>query len=110
MKAIDPRLERELLELHAGICSALDDPTRLLLLYILAEGPRNVSDICTLLHLPQSTASRHLRVLRERGLVITRREGTSVFYDLADHRLVEAVDLLRAVLRTVYTHRAASVR
>ena len=110
MNPIDSRLERELLELHAGICSALNDPTRLLLLYTLASGARNVSDICAELRLPQSTASRHLRVLRERGLVVARREGTSVFYDLADHRLVEAVDLLRAVLRTVYTHRAASVR
>jgi ArsR family transcriptional regulator len=106
---MDPRLRREVLELHAGICSALDDPNRLLILYLLSEGPRNVTDICGQLELPQSTVSRHLRVLRERGLVETRREGTSVIYDLADSRLLEAVDLLRAVLRGVYSRRAASV-
>ena len=98
-----------MLELHSGICSALADPNRLLILYLLSEGPRNVTDIGTQLDLPQPTVSRHLRVLRERGLVETRREGTSVIYEVADSRLLEAIDLLRAVLRGVYSRRAASV-
>lgn len=106
---MDPRLIREIEELHAGICSALADPKRIMLLYSLAEGRRNVGKLVQELGLPQPTTSRHLKVLRERGLVLAEREGTSIFYQLADHQLIEAIDLLRAVLRGVYTRRVAVV-
>jgi DNA-binding transcriptional ArsR family regulator len=47
---------------------------------------------------PQPTVSRHLKVLRERGLVTTRREGQSIYYAVADLRIIQALDLMRAVL------------
>jgi DNA-binding transcriptional ArsR family regulator len=46
----------------------------------------------------QPTASRHLNLLRERGLVEAHREGQSVVSTLADARVIQASDLLRAVL------------
>ena len=45
--------------------------------------------------LPQPTASRHLKLLRERSLVIAERDGTSVYYTLADPRVIDALDILR---------------
>jgi ArsR family transcriptional regulator len=47
----------------------------------------------------QSTTSRHLKILRDRGLVRTTRDGVNIIYDLADRRLIEALDILRGVLR-----------
>jgi DNA-binding transcriptional ArsR family regulator len=95
---IDPRLEQEAQLLHNRICYALGDPKRVLLLYLLADGSKCVNELVEALRLPQSTVSRHLRVLRERGLVNTERSGTAVFYALTDPRVIQALDLLRAVL------------
>ena len=94
----DPKLEQEIRLLHSRVCYALADPTRIMILYILAEGPKCVSELVEGLDLPQSTISRHLRVLRERGLANTERKGTAVYYALADRRVIEALDRLRSVL------------
>jgi DNA-binding transcriptional ArsR family regulator len=91
-------LIQEVNQLHANICAALADPSRILILYLLSEGPLNVNALVEKLDLPQPTVSRHLKVLRERGLVLAERDGQSVFYDLADHRVIKALDLLRTVL------------
>ena len=95
---MDERLEREVNLLHAGICQALADPKRILILYALSEGPKTVSELTESLDVPQPTVSRHLKVLRERHLVFAEREGTSVRYSLADTRVIDALDTMRAVL------------
>jgi DNA-binding transcriptional ArsR family regulator len=97
---IDPKIVQEVNLLHKRVCPALGDPKRLLILYALEQGPLCVSELVDALQLTQPTVSRHLRVLRERGLVHTERRGTAIFYSLADKRLIDAVDLLRAVLQS----------
>jgi ArsR family transcriptional regulator len=95
---MDNQLREEIAQLHAQICSGLADPNRILILYALAEGPRNVGDLAEVFEMPQPTVSRHLKTLRERGLVSSRREGQLVYYTLADQRVIQALDLLRAVM------------
>ena len=95
---LTPALTQEITALHANICSALAEPSRILILYALNEKPRNVSDLAKELGLSQPTASRHLNLLRERGLVSAQREGQSVIHTLTDQRVIQALDLLRAVL------------
>lgn len=102
-------LENEVLQLHAEICAGLADPSRIMILYELSSGPRNVTELCTNLGMPQPMTSRHLKVLRERGMVTAERQGTVIQYSLADHRLVEALDLLRAALRDILARRAQLV-
>ena len=104
---ISPTLAHEVSRMEADLCSAFTDPTRILILYLLDEKPRNVGELSTELQIPQSSTSRHLKVLRDRGLVTTTRQGTSVQYQLADQRLIQALDLLRAVLRDRLAHRAS---
>jgi DNA-binding transcriptional ArsR family regulator len=91
-------LEQEVNQLHSELCAGLADPKRILILYALSQGPLNVSEIAEKLDLPQPTTSRHLKLLKERNLVIAAREGTSVYYTLADQRVIQALDLLRTVL------------
>jgi ArsR family transcriptional regulator len=93
----DP-FEQEINQLHSRLCAGLADPKRILILYALAEGALNVSELTETLELPQPTVSRHLKLLRERGLVHSTREGQSVIYTIADERVIAALDLLRAVL------------
>lgn len=103
---MDERLEREVNLLHASICQALADPKRILILYALSEGPRTVTELTEALDVPQPTVSRHLKVLRERRLVSTEREGTNVRYSLADDRVIGALDTMRAVLVGSLTQQA----
>ncbi len=99
-------LAHEIDLLHAEICAALADPRRIVLLYTLAEGPHNVGDLATKLGITQPATSRHLKLLRERGLVHAERQGANVEYSLVDERLIKALDLLRAVLRERLTRHA----
>ncbi|MDX9864577.1 MAG: metalloregulator ArsR/SmtB family transcription factor [Anaerolineaceae bacterium] len=100
------KLEQEINVIHERICSALGDPKRILILYLLAEQGHCVNEICEALDLPQSTVSRHLRVLRERGLVLTERQGTSIHYSLADERIIAALDLMRGILASQWEAQA----
>ena len=95
---MNTKLIDEIERLNNRVCNALGDPTRLMLLYTLAGKPRNVTELAAELGIPQPTVSRHLSILRQRSLVTTRREGTSVYYALTDHRVIEALDLLRALV------------
>jgi len=106
---ISPTLKLEISELQADFCSALSDPTRLLILYALSEGPRNVNELTNELGVTQPTTSRHLKVLRDRGLVYATRQGTSITYQLADPRVLEAIDLLRTIMRERLAYRAGLV-
>jgi ArsR family transcriptional regulator len=88
----------ELRLLHIELCSAINDPTRIAILYELAESSCYVSSLVTALGLPQGTVSRHLKVLRERGIVAATREANRVRYALEDHRVIEVLDTLRGIL------------
>ena len=102
-------LEAEVTQLHAEICAGLADPNRIMLLYALSQGSRNVTELCSELDMPQPLVSRHLKVLRERGMVSTERRGTIIIYSLADKRLIEALDLLRAAMRDMLEKRVELV-
>ena len=98
-------LEIELL--HDRICSALGDPLRIAILYLLAEREMYVNEISDVLDIPQSTASRHLRVLRERNLVSADRQGTAVQYSLTDERIIYSLNLMRSILAEQIQNEAA---
>ena len=103
---VNPTLKQEIIQLEADFCAALSDPTRIFILYALNETPLNVTELTNELGLPQPTISRHLKVLRERGLVYTERQRTVITYHLADHRVIQAMDLLRSAMRDRLTQRA----
>lgn len=94
----DNNLREEVLRLHAQVCSGLADPNRILIIYNLSAGPRRVNDIAASLELPQPTVSRHLKILRERGIVRAERDGQSINYRLSDARIISALDTLRAIM------------
>lgn len=96
---MDLQLVQEIELLYSRICHALGDPKRLRILYALSRHPCYVSELALELEMPQPTVSRHLKVLRERNLVKTTRKGAAVHYELTDMRVIDALDLLRDVLR-----------
>jgi ArsR family transcriptional regulator len=106
---VDQKLAEEVNLLHAQICQGLADPTRILILYSLADQSLYVNELADLLEVRQPTISHHLKVLRERGLVTATKEGTSVCYSLRDHRVIDALDLLRALMADVIAEQAGLV-
>jgi DNA-binding transcriptional ArsR family regulator len=102
-------LKQEISQLEADFCFALSDPTRILLLYALSEAPLNVTELTNELGIAQPTTSRHLKVLRDRGLVHTTRQGTTITYQLSDKRLIQALDLLRSVMRDGLTQKVSLI-
>ena len=106
---VTPSLSEEITNLHANLCSALADPHRILIIYVLAKQPHTVNDLAEAIGTSQPATSRHLKTLRDSGLVRAVRMGTTVEYSLSDPRLVEALDLLRGVLRDQLTHRASLI-
>jgi ubiquinone/menaquinone biosynthesis C-methylase UbiE/DNA-binding transcriptional ArsR family regulator len=78
---------------------ALSDATRCRILLTLERHELTVSELCTVMQLPQSTVSRHLKLLGDEGWIVSRAEGTSRHYVLDKSRLDEAAERLWAVVR-----------
>ena len=81
----------------ANIARALADPKRLCVVERLASGEQSVSDLSREVGCQVPNMSQHLSVLRSAGLVTSRREGSTVFYRLADERVLDAYRLLQEV-------------
>ena len=86
-------------ERYAAIGRALADPKRLCVLESLAIGELSVGDLSTRVGCQVPNMSQHLAVLRSAGLVTTRREGSTVYYRLADPRVLEAYRLIQTIAR-----------
>ncbi len=97
----------DVLRLHAQICRALADASRLLIILELRHRPRTVSELARAIGASQPLTSRHLGILREKGIVHAEREGSFVRYSLLDRRVVTAIDLLLNVLASELTRQGA---
>ena len=99
----------ELYALHASFCQALSDPKRLLIVSGLRDGERSVGELCQMVGARQSNISQHLALMRHLGLVESRRADGNILYRLADPRIAEAVELLRAAQADLQRRRTAAL-
>lgn len=83
--------DAELLETAAGTLRMLAEPTRLHLLWQLAQGPKTVGELVDSASMPRTVVSQHLAKLRLSGLVDTRKDGRHVIYSLHDGHLVRLI-------------------
>ena len=91
-------IEDRLFALHAEVCKAMANPTRLKILSALEGGEQSVQVLTKRLKLRKANLSQHLAVLRQRGIVVARREGLSIFYRCANPKMLKACEILREVL------------
>lgn len=91
---------------RANVCQALADPKRILILYALHERPRHVTALAGDLDIPQSTVSRHLRILRQQSLVRSERDGPAVVYRLADDRIIQVLETMQQVMVDAFERRS----
>ncbi|WP_309484886.1 ArsR/SmtB family transcription factor [Halorhabdus salina] len=84
---------------QADLCSVFSNPKRLQILDVLQDGAEHtVSDIQHATDIPQSTVSRHLKLMRDRGAVHKRADGVYNHYVLTDERIAEGMNTMREVL------------
>lgn len=87
------KINRHQLERMAGLFSTLSDPARLRILHCLRGGPLSVGQVHRACRLKQANTSKHLRILREAGLVSPQREGTTVRYSISEPLIFGLCDL-----------------
>jgi DNA-binding transcriptional ArsR family regulator len=83
----------------AELFKALGHPVRIRILELLRDGERSVSDLQVELEIEMSSVSQQLALLRARGLVTGRREGTTVFYSVVDPQVFDLLDTARAMFQ-----------
>jgi ArsR family transcriptional regulator, cadmium/lead-responsive transcriptional repressor len=83
------------------------DPTRLRILESLSEGERSVGELAELIDAPQPKVSNHLACLRWCGFVETRRDHRTIYYRVADERVLRMLELARGLLESNAEHVAA---
>lgn len=88
----------QLFEMHAQLLKALAHPRRLEIINLLRDQELCVSEIYEMLDLPQANISQHLMILRDAKVLVTKRNGKQIIYQLANIKIIEASDLLREVL------------
>jgi len=95
--SLDISLMREAADKATAALRALANADRLLLLCQLSQGEKAVSELEALLDIRQPTLSQQLGVLRNEGLVNTRRDGKRIFYSVADPKVLQILGTLYAL-------------
>lgn len=72
----------------------LSEPVRLRLLQALKGESRTVGDLVDALQIPQPTISKHLKILKDAGLLARRQQGVTVYYSIADKEILQVCDVM----------------
>ena len=97
-------------EMQAEFYLALGHATRLRMIGLLKNGPQRVNQIAAGLQISQPTASRHLTVLRNAGVLVAHRHGTDILYRIANPKILDICDLLRGLVLTRENQRSELLR
>ncbi len=91
-------MERELYRCHADMCKVLSHATRLEILNTLRKKEISVSELAVRLQITIGNLSQHLNMMKQRRVLVSRKEGNLVLYRLANPKMLKAFDLIREIL------------
>ena len=89
---------QQVYELHAEVCKTLGNPKRIEIINLLRGGELSVAKLLRKTGLLKANLSQHLAVMRSKGIIKARTEGLTVYYRIANPKVVRACDLMREVL------------
>jgi len=89
---------QQVYELHAEVCKTLGNPKRIEIINLLRGGELSVAKLLRKTGLLKANLSQHLAVMRSKGIIKARKEGLTVYYRIANPKVVRACDLMREVL------------
>jgi DNA-binding transcriptional ArsR family regulator len=85
---------KELANQQAAICSVFSNPTRVLILWTLAENEKSVGEIASTVEASLPNTSQHLRQMKESGILTSRRAAQTIFYRIAKGEIADTCHLL----------------
>ena len=85
------------IELAARSLKAMSHPLRLKILCALGNNEISVQDIVEIVGTSQSNISQHLGILREKGILVTRKHANRVYYRIGDNRMLRLIVMMREV-------------
>ena len=106
---MEKQKENKIYELHAEICKILANPKRLQILNLLRNKEMSVNELASLMEIREANVSQHLTVMRQKGILIARREGVNIYYRIANPKVIKACDIMREVLLEQLEERAQLV-
>ncbi|OHD70773.1 MAG: hypothetical protein A2W19_04495 [Spirochaetes bacterium RBG_16_49_21] len=89
---------KALYKMHADFCKFMGNPKRIELLFTLNDGEMSVEEMATKMNIRMANLSQHLAIMRERGVVTVRREGTKIFYRVSNPKTLKACLMMRDVM------------
>ncbi len=84
--------------MHAGVCAALANAKRIQIIDLLQDGEKIAGTLASEMEITKANLSQHLKVMKSKGIVLSRREGVFIYYSIANPKIVEACQLMREVL------------
>jgi DNA-binding transcriptional ArsR family regulator len=93
-----PTFDMTIYELQAEISKTIAHPLRIAIIHTLKDGEKTVNQLTEKLGASQSNISQHLAIMRQRQIVKTRKEGSTVYYRVASPKISQACDMVREVL------------
>lgn len=102
-------MDHEFYCMHSEFCKTLANGKRQMILGQLRDGERSVGELVDATGIAQGNLSQHLAKMRAQGVLSTRREGSSVFYSIANPKLMQAFDLITEVMDEVVSARAETL-
>ena len=91
-------MEDQIYAYHAEMCQVLSHPKRLEAINVLRDGEMSVTDLSQKLGLTVGNLSQHLSMMKERHVLLTRKEGNMVYYRIANPKLIRCFDMMREML------------
>ncbi len=91
-------MSKTLYEIHADICKTLGNAKRIEILNALGDKELSVSELVNVLGISPANVSQHLAVMRQKGILTSRREGNNIYYKVSNPKVITACGLMREVL------------
>jgi DNA-binding transcriptional ArsR family regulator len=100
----------ELFEIHARFCSVFSNPKRLKIMWLIGDQDKSVGEIAKEAGLPESAVSQHLRVMKDRNAVVSRKDGRTVYYRVSNRNFLKGLKHIRAGLIEEYEKKSKTMR
>jgi len=91
-------MEERIYEYHAEMCQVFSHAKRLEVINVLRDGEMTVTELADKLGLTVGNLSQHLHMMKDRHILLSRKEGNQVYYRIANLKLIRCFDMMREML------------
>ncbi|MBM3705420.1 MAG: winged helix-turn-helix transcriptional regulator [Actinobacteria bacterium] len=102
-------MKKDFYNLHADICKTISNPNRQAVLDTIRDNEMTVTELVNKTGISQANLSQHLAILRSKGVVNTRRDGSNIYYSISNLKIIKAYDLISEVLRESFKDKVKTV-